>query len=358
MSDMYDDLITTIDRICDEHCTRPLWEVAEKGEWPHGLWKAFEDVGLVRAALPEEAGGPGLDFVGAMIALRRTAYHAAPVPLAETMLAGRMLAAAGLSVPEGPLTIAPVRSGDRLRVSHGSAGSVVSGRAARVPWGEACPHIVVVANGQDDGDQWVGLATRAGLSTKVERNLSGEPRVTCDFDGAPLLAAARLKNAAERLELEGALYRSVQMTGALERILSYTLQYANERVQFGRAIGKFQAVQHMLAVMAGHIAASSAVTDAAVESAAETPNGFAVAVAKSRVGEAAGKGSEIAHQVHGAMGYTHEHNLHHCTRRLWAWREEFGNEAVWQIRLGNEIAAKGPDGLWADLTTLQRTLAS
>lgn len=358
MSEMYDDLITTIDRVCEEHCTRPTWEAAERGEWPHALWNALEEVGLVRAALPEEAGGPGLDFEGAMIALRRIAYHAAPVPMAETMLAGRILVAAGLSVPDGPLTIAPVRNHDTLLVSNGSAGMVVSGRAARVPWGDACAHVVVVANGTEDGAQWVGLAPRAGFDTAVERNLSGEPRVTCDFDETPLLAAARLENAAGRLELEGALYRSVQMTGALERILAYTLQYANERVQFGRAIGKFQAVQHMLAIMAGHIAASTAVTDAAVESATEAPTEFAVAVAKSRVGEAASKSAEIAHQVHGAMGYTHEHNLHHSTRRLWAWREEFGNEAAWQIRLGNAVAAKGANELWRDLTTLQRTIES
>jgi acyl-CoA dehydrogenase len=248
--------------------------------------------------------------------------------------------------------------GNTLVISKAEAGMVVSGRAARVPWGDACPHVVVVAEGEENGVQWVGLATRTGLTTVVERNLSGEPRVMCTFERTPLLAAARLPGAVDRLELEGALYRSVQMTGALERILAYTLQYANERVQFGRAIGRFQAIQHMLAIMAGHVAASSAVTDAAVESAAESPKAFAVAVAKSRVGEAASKSTEIAHQVHGAMGYTHEHNLHHSTRRLWAWREEFGNEAIWQTRLGNMVAAKGPDSLWVDLTTLQRAVES
>lgn len=358
MSEIHDDLITTIDRICETHCTRSVWEAAEKGCWPHGLWQAFEDVGLVRAALPEAYGGPGLDFRGAMVALGRTAYHAAPLPLAETMMAGRLLVAAGLAVPEGPMTVAPVCAGARLLVSHAGSGVRVSGRATRVPWGDSCEHIVVVAEDADDGEQWVGLATKTGIDTVVERNLSGEPRVTCEFKDTPLLAAARLADATDRLAREGALCRSVQMTGALERILAYGLQYANERVQFGRAIGKFQAVQHMLAVMAGHIAASSAVTDAAVESAATSPEEFAVAVAKSRVGEAASKCTEIAHQVHGAMGYTHEHNLHRSTRRLWSWREEFGNEAVWQIRLGEAVARKGPDSLWADLTTLQRAVES
>lgn len=357
MNDMHDDLVATIDRICEAHCTRATWEAAERGEWPAVLWQAFEDVGLVRAALPEDAGGPGLDFESAMLALRRVAYHAAPVPLAETMMAGRLLVAAGLPVPDGPLSIAPTNAIDSLVMSDAPDGMIVSGRAARVPWGDACPHVVVVATNKHDGGSWVALASREGMRTSGGRNLAGEPRVACEFDGAPVLATARLETAIARLELEGALARSVQMTGALERVLAYTLQYANERAQFGRPIGKFQAVQHMLAIMAGHVAASSALADAAVETAAEAPREFAVAVAKARVGEAAGKCTEIAHQVHGAMGYTHEHNLHHTTRRLWAWREEFGNEAAWQVRLGNAVAAKGGERLWSDLTALQRTVA-
>ena len=75
-----------------------------------------------------------------------------------------------------------------------------------------------------------------------------------------------------------------------------------------------------------------------------------VAIAKVRVGEAAGAGAAIAHQVHGAMGFTYEHTLHHSTRRLWAWREEFGNETLWAERLGGMVAARGADELWPFVT--------
>jgi len=75
-----------------------------------------------------------------------------------------------------------------------------------------------------------------------------------------------------------------------------------------------------------------------------------VAVAKVRVGEAAGNGAAIAHQVHGAMGFTYEHSLHHSTRRLWAWREEFGNETLWAGRLGRLIAEHGAGELWPFIT--------
>ncbi|MGH8764917.1 MAG: acyl-CoA dehydrogenase family protein, partial [Burkholderiales bacterium] len=245
------DLLKTVDRIAEAHCPRTARESAEAGEWPAALWKALAETGLTRAALPESAGGAGLEFGDAMAILRRTAYHALPVPLAETMLAGRLLAAARLEVPEGALTIS-------------------SGECKHVPWGNQCAHVVVV------GDHEVGIALIA-LTQHVEKNLAGEPRAQLQCTSSP----TRLQNARERLQLEGALMRSVQMAGALERTLEYSLTYANERVQFGRPIGKFQAIQHMLAVLAAQTAAASAAVEAAVEESADHPDEFTISVAKA-----------------------------------------------------------------------------
>jgi acyl-CoA dehydrogenase len=350
MSEMRNDLLKTVDRIFDEHCPKPVRESAEAGEWPAALWQALEEVGISTAALPEAAGGSGIEFEDAMFALRRSAYHAAPVPLAETMLAGRLLAAAGIKVPQGSLTVAPVQRNDHLEFAKAAAGATVSGTAHRVPWGNVCAHAVVA--GELDGKGVVGLVSTAGGNGGVEKNLAGEPRALLEFERAPLIAFAPLAGVLSRLEVEGALYRSVQMAGALERTLEYALQYANERVQFGRPIAKFQAIQHMLALLAGQVAASSAAADAAVETARLEPDEFAVSVAKSRIGEAAGKSAEIAHQVLGAMGYTREHNLHYSTRRLWSWRDEFGSESYWQTRLGRVVAAAGADALWPMLSRL------
>ena len=350
MSDMRNDLLHTVDRIFDEHCAKPVREAAEAGEWPSDLWQALEDVGLTRAALPEDAGGSGLDFSDAMLALRRSAYHAAPVPLAETMLAGRLLAAAGVAVPEGALTVAPVDADDSLEFTRRGAATTLTGTARRVPWGNHCAHAAVA--GTVAGKSALGLVALSGAARAVDKNLAGEPRALLEFDAAPLLACVAFDDAQHRVRAEGALLRSVQMAGALERTLQHSLQYANERVQFGRPIAKFQAIQHMLAQLAGQVAAASAAADAAVEAWSRAPDEFAVAVAKSRAGEAAGKGAEIAHQTHGAMGYTREHNLHYSTRRLWSWRDEFGNETWWQSRLGRTVAAGGADALWPTLSRL------
>ena len=343
-SGLRDDLAKTIDRVFETHCARPVRESAEGGQWPAGLWAALEEVGLPLAALPESAGGSDLAFDDAMFALRRTAYHGAPVPLAETMLAGRLLVAAGLKVPAGAITVAPVAVREALRIEGGK----LSGNASRVPWGDLCGHVLVAA--ESGGKEVVALVSTEGASSGVEKNLAGEPRAALRFDATAVIASAPLENASFRLAAEGALYRSVQMAGALERVLEYALAYANERVQFGRPIGKFQAIQHLLAVLAGHAAAASAAAEAAVEASAAAPDEIMVAVAKSRCGEAAGKGAEIAHQVHGAMGFTREHNLHYVTRRLWSWRDEFGNETHWQTRLGRRVASMGADALWPMLT--------
>ena len=145
------------------------------------------------------------------------------------------------------------------------------------------------------------------------------------------------------------------MAGALGHILDASVQFSLDRVQFGRPIAKFQAVQHNLAALAGEVAAAGAAADAASEAIATY--GIAderavaeTAIAKLRVGEAASTGAAIAHQVHGAMGFTYEHTLHHSTRRLWTWREEFGNETYWAIRIGHMVAGRGADALWPFLT--------
>ena len=151
--------------------------------------------------------------------------------------------------------------------------------------------------------------------------------------------------------LMGAAMRAQQMAGSLQTLLTLSVDYAQTRQAFGRPIGKFQVVQQNLARLAGETAAATA----AASSAADTIQNseyfdndviLEVAAAKIRTGEAATKGTAIAHQVHGAMGFTAEHVLHRYTQRLFAWREDFGTESEWAVKLGLIVAAKGADELW------------
>ncbi len=140
--------------------------------------------------------------------------------------------------------------------------------------------------------------------------------------------------------------RSAQMVGALERVRELTVGYAAERRQFGQPLNRFQAVQQQLAELAGEVALAAA----AVEVAAADPTPLRVAAARVVAGRAAGRASAIAHQVHGAIGFTHEHPLHRFTTRLWRWRDEHGTEAAWAESLGTLLARAGADRVWEALT--------
>jgi acyl-CoA dehydrogenase len=317
--------------------------------WPETLWRALEEGGLTMPLVAESAGGAGGTWLDAHVVVRAAGRHAAPVPLAETIVAGHLLSQAGLEVPYGPLTLAPVHRDERLTLARHGGGWRVSGTVTRVPWGRQARHVVTVAD--VGGATTVALVATSGAKIIDDRSLALEPRDTLVFENAPVIAVAPAPEVpAGAIRLHGAMARAAQMAGALDSILDQGVRYATERKQFGRPIGNFQALQHYLAVVAGHVAASGLAAEQAFRAAEKGDPTFETAVAKIRVGEAAGVSAGLVHQVHGAIGFTYEHSLHFATRRLWSWRAEFGSESVWAIELGRRVAARGADNLWNDLT--------
>ncbi|MGK2900852.1 MAG: acyl-CoA dehydrogenase family protein [Burkholderiaceae bacterium] len=353
MSELKSTLANTAERLLQNFCAPQVVNDAEKGVWPDRFWKSLAESGLHRAWLTEEAGGSGVDVSDVLAVLRAAGRFAAPVPLAETLLAGWLLDAANLRIPDGPLTIAPVGAEERLEFRKTAAGWRLAGVARRVPWGGAAAHLVVI--GRAGNKDCIALVESSRCQVSRGQNLAGEPRDRVDFNDVTLspavvaLAPAGLSQGS--LWQRGALTRVALMTGALERVMALTLRYATERVQFGKPIGKFQAVQQQLALMSAEVAAACVAMDAAGQ-ALDRGRGLAeTACAKVRVGEAAGVAAALAHQIHGAIGVTHEHVLHHSTRRLWSWRDEFGTEADWAGYLGHWIMQSGPDGFWSGITS-------
>jgi len=346
MNEMQTILSDTVTRLFTDRVTQELRESAEKGQWPDALWKAVEEGGLTLPQIPEARGGGGGSWQDAYIVVAAAGRFAVPLPIPETMVAAWLLSDCGLDVPTGPLTVAPVRAGERLSLAADGSGRHLSGVATRVPWGRAARHVVVLADDQ------VALVGAGSARVEPDVNLALEPRDTLAWDRATVLAAAPATALpAGAIPLAGALVRSAQMAGGLEYLLAQTVRYVSERKQFGRAIGSFQAIQHNLALLAGHTAAAGIAAASAFRAADRGDAAFEIAAAKIRTGEAAGLGAGIAHQCHGAIGFTYEHSLHFVTRRLWSWRAEFGAESHWAGELGRRVAARGPDLLWADLTT-------
>ncbi len=345
-------IVDTATRLFDDLCTPTVVNEAETGKWPAELWRALEESGLTLTWVPDHLGGAGAEVEDGFAVLRVAGGFAAPVPLAETLIAGFMLARAGIGAPQGPMTFAPVYSDERIGL--GPDGKL-TGKASRIPFARMASRIAVLA--ETDGTAMVALVSVQDCTINPAINYAGEPRDTVTFDG---VVPEQIQPAPDGFDLDmllalGAAARSSQMAGALQRILDQSVQYATERVQFGKQISKFQAIQHSLAELAGEAAAAGAAAGMAADAIARG-NGLDdqtladVAAAKIRLGEAATNGAAIAHQVHGAMGFTYEHTLHHSTRRLWSWRDEFGNEAEWSIRLGQLIATQGADELWPFVT--------
>ena len=341
-------VVEQADRLFQGEVTKQRLAEADGGGWSAALWQAVEQAGLPLALMPEALGGVGLPAGDALQLVRRAGYHTLPVPLPETMLAAALWAEAGGTIEAGPASLAPVVPGDAIGIERRADGFALTGRAARVPWGTRVDRVLLHAR-DAAGTGYLALLPNAKASGQTLRNVANEPRTTLVLDGITLPSAAvRLAPlaCAEGFLPFGALARALQMVGAMERCLDYALAYAMERHQFGRPIGKFQAVQHMLADAAGQYAAAAAAAELAVEAYGGADFGFAAAIAKARVGEAAGRVAEVCHQVHGAIGFTQEHPLHFATRRLWSWRDEFGHETYWQERTGRAVCAAGGEALW------------
>jgi acyl-CoA dehydrogenase len=280
-----------------------------------------------------------------------------PFPLAEALLCRGIAATAGLNSVSGLLTLA-VQDGD-LRFDRSTAGRLTAdGRLLEVPWARCADRLLVA--GRVANEDIVAIFGLKSDDVQLEHgvNIAGEPRDNVTLRSAEAVewvAGPGLSDGSLRCHL--ALARSAMMVGAAESALKLAIRYSGERRQFGRALFDFQAIQQMLAVLAGEVTAAKTITRAAFANAQREPQAFDVAVAKVRAGRVAEIAATIAHQVHGAIGFAREHPLHLHTRRLWSWRAEAGAEAYWAEHIGRGAIARGGQQFWADLTASQAARA-
>jgi len=315
--------------------------------WKQRLWAELEQTGLTRAWVPEALGGAGAPLDEAFGVLRAAGRAALAAPLAETMLAGWLLAQADMAAPAGPMTVVPAAP-DAAPLRMDAEGRL-SGSARTIPFGAEAGHFAVLAHGPDG--MAVALVRAADAKVAPGSGLGGDPANTVSFTAVEPVQFAPVDIAIEDLMLMGAVVRAQQIAGALETMLALSVRYAMDRVAFEKPISKFQAVQHNLARLGGEVAAAVAVAASAADTVSETGvRGDAAlleaASARIRASEAAGTGSAIAHQVHGAIGFTDEHVLHRLTLRALGWRDDFGNETWWSVRLGQFVATGGDQRLW------------
>jgi acyl-CoA dehydrogenase len=340
-------LIDSATRLLGETATFERVQAAEEEGWSPAIWDPFAAAGFPWIGVEEEVGGSGGTLADAMAVLRLCGRFAAPIPAAETgVLGGWLMAACGLEIPGGPVAAAPAAQAIGLAVD----GSRVSGRLDRVPWGRRLERVVTFVE-TGAGACVASVDPRHG-SVVPATNLAGEPRDTITFEDAPAdIEAPPTGVDADALLLRGALARAVMMAGALEAMSERTVRYTEERKQFGRPVGRFQAVQQHLVWGAQDASLVAVAADRATLVAHRGGDAsWEIGVAKLLADECARTATAAAHQAHGAMGMTQEYPLHHLSRRLWAWRHEWGSEGYWSRRLGRTVAAGGADRLWPTIT--------
>ena len=342
-------------RLFGDKVDKALLERFETGLFPAELWQLAVDSGFDMALASEAAGGIGETWTGAWPVMRGIGYWQVPLPLAETMIATMLLSLAGIERPDGPITLIEQGLANTLRASGDGAGLKLGGTVHHVPWARHCPAALVSIAG-------TGLALvdlhAPGVSITERLDKARTPSDTVSFDGTGVLACAPnpMVGLTHPVFTLGALARSMMMVGALEWLLEQSVQYAGDRVQFGKPIGRNQAIQQPLALMAGDVASARLASLIAARDAPSSTSSdcrstvFSTAVAKIRSGEAATRGTSIAHQTHGAIGFTYEHRLNFATRRLWSWREDFGADSWWAERLGRAAIIGGSAGFWPGVT--------
>ncbi|WP_454674731.1 acyl-CoA dehydrogenase family protein [Achromobacter pestifer] len=320
------------ERLFAQTCTPEQLRRIEQGHPVAETWAACEAAGFADALVPDAQGGAGLDLPDALPVVLAAGRHLCPYPIAHTLLARAWLANAGRSRPAGSITIA----------AHGLAiqGKRVTG--SNVPWIRVADNVLAQINGQ----AWL-LPAQAGCihPNGIHGSLDGEASWT--LADAECLGSGTLLD-----ELSATAYAGL-MAGAMDRVLALTLDYANTRTQFGKPIGRFQAVQQQISVMAEQVWAVRMAAQLAFQGHGALPQALLAAMGKARASQAVPVVADIAHAVHGAIGITAEYDLQLHTRRLRDWRLAGGSESYWHERIGAHALASGADALTYLRTALQ-----
>lgn len=366
MNDIDKILTDSATRFFTDLCTREIMDQAENGHWLDAAWQEICDMGLAAAAsIPMDEDEIGLPLESLSGLAQLVGHYNVPLPLVETFAGQRAMLRAGIPFDETqPIGLSTLVLAPTLTLQPDRSGAYTAhGKVKRVAWGRHCPNVLVRAR---VGEQTcLALLPRPAHIIEAS-NLAGEPRDTLCFDGETI-AAERVAMLSAKgddplmsdpLLWEAALFRAQQLAGAMHRVLDMTITYALEREQFGRPIAKFQAIQQQIAEQATQVASSTAAADAAAHASAHYPAPVPIAMAKIRSSEAATQVCAVAHQVHGAMGFTHEHMLHLSTRRLMSWRDEFGSDGHWADWFGQQLQNIDGTRLWAYITDSHAVIES
>ena len=345
MSEMKDMILDVVERMLKENVDKDLVDTVEQGLWAPKVWDLFEENGIPIVAISEENGGAGGDLEDLLNIVRLTGKYAAPIPFAETTLANYLLEYTNLQVISDLATY--MLSTDQ---AYTLEDNKLTGEAIHIHWARHTKHLVTLAK-SEHGMHLVEIDL--GLAEITHgMNLAGEPRDTVKFNNSTVSQVSTVLTSDELRAITTfeTAFQLALMTGAIDKVNDLTVQYTKEREQFGRPIHRFQLVQQHIVNLAGETAVALAAFNNVTNALLTQSENSEVAYARIRFEEAIQAVATISHQVHAAIGTTHEHSLHQYTRRLWSWRDEGANINYWTEILATQLLEISGDNLWAYLT--------
>ena len=344
-----------LDDKCPKSFVREM-EVDEKGYTPE-LWQEMAGLGWMGLAFPESYGGSGMGFIDLAILLEEMGRACLPGPFfSSVVLGGFTILDAGSDTQKQKYLpdIASGRSIFTLALTETNAwydaasiaatatpdgdNFVIEGTKLFVPDAHVADHLLCVARTEQSPNSEEGLTvfivdtSSPGLSRSALKTISGDKLFEVVFDKVKVPKENILGQPGKGWEIvqriieRGAIAKCCDLTGGLQRVLEMTLDYAKERQQFDRPIGSFQVIQHYCADMATDVDSTRFCTYQAAWMLSEgLPCRREIAIAKAWAGEAYERVVTLAHQIHGAIGCTIDHDLQFYTKRGKAAQLSFGD---------------------------------
>jgi alkylation response protein AidB-like acyl-CoA dehydrogenase len=305
------------------------------------LWAAMSEQGWPAVALAEAAGGLGLGAVEVAVLLEQIGRHAAPAPVAATVLALEALAAAGesalverLLAESGIGCVAWSRAADAVRATGSGGTWLLTGRPDPTLYAPSASVAVVVA---DDGGSPGLYAVDLDAVGRPAREPAMDRTREVGWIHLEDTPAVRLggSDAVDDVTGRGAVYACAEMLGGGARVLELAVEYAKDRVQFDRPIGSFQAVKHRCADMLVDVEGMRSTTYWAAWCVAAGDPDAAVAASTAKIwcADASKRVMASSLQVHGGIGFTWEHDLHLFLKRAQLDQLAFGDAAFHRERL-------------------------
>jgi alkylation response protein AidB-like acyl-CoA dehydrogenase len=353
-----------LDKECPKSMVRDMME-DEKGYSPE-LWKTMADLGWMGLTFPEEYGGTGSSFLDLAVLVEECGRALLPAPFLSTVvLAGHPILAAGneqqkqqflpkIVSGEMIMTLAFMEESASLEASDVTVTAkpsgdnyIINGAKLFVPEAHIADYLLCVTRTGNSSDSEEGItlflvdATSEGIQTEVLKTMTGEKLCEVIFNNVSVPGQNMLGEldrgwpVMKRLMDEAAVATCAWMIGGSRWVLETSIEYAKERIAFGRPIGSFQAIQHKLADMALEVEGATSIMYYAAWAISENDPDIALAasMAKAWCNETYKHATYDGIQIHGGIGFTWDHDMHLYFKRAKAAEVAFGDVSYHRERV-------------------------